>query len=69
MLFGEIKIGKNLNKTVEKVIGLLEKEKKYETEMYLIRYAIGLDTNNVMSNTGSSKDLVINSNKSTVPKF
>ncbi len=35
--------------------------------MYLIKYAIGLDINNLI-NTGSTKDLIIN-NKSTVPKY
>lgn len=44
----------------------LDKQKKYETELYLIKYAIGLDVNNLI-NTGSSRDLMIN-NKSTVPK-
>ncbi len=36
-------MGKNLMKVIEKIMSSLDKEKKYETEMYLIKYAIGLD--------------------------
>ena len=44
--FEGVKLGKNLMKVVEKIMSSLDKEKKYETEMYLIKYAIGLDTGN-----------------------
>ncbi len=45
--FEGVKLGKNLLKTVDKIMGILEKDKKYETEIYLIKYAIGLNFNNL----------------------
>jgi hypothetical protein len=44
-------------KVVEKIMSSLDKEKKYETEMYLIKYAIGLDTGHMggIIGNGSTK--------------
>jgi hypothetical protein len=55
--FEGVKLGKNLMKVVEKIMSSLDKEKKYETEMYLIKYAIGLDTGSMggIIGNGSTK--------------
>ena len=50
--FEGVKLGKNLMKIFEKIMSNLEKDKKYEAEIYLIKYAIGLDSSNLLGGGG-----------------